>query len=499
MEFDFSRYSKIVANDLSLNGSISSALGGLSQWSSSSSDIYFNDGNVGIGTSSPTSKLDIFENTGDTENSIRYSASAIANTTSKSYMRLERGNYGGAIGGYLEQGVGAGIVLGTVSNGTITDRMTIKSNGNVGIGTTSPNRRFVIYQDSYPTLQIINSASGGTGSNNGLEIFQGGNSSVIANRENGNMTFRTNNHDRIKITSTGNVGINITSPSYPLHIEKTVSDNFSGGTQGVRWLDYTRDQFEHNGNKTMNTSIYTTGSIITSDFFAALSDRRIKKDIIELNDDTALEQIRLLKPATYKYKDFVNKGSEEIIGFIAQEVLEAIPQAVRILTGEIPNVLLMGSSSIDSSGNQIITIPEYDTSTLEQDASGNIFSKLKIIIDENNTDKELFVNILEVVSATELKVEILDSEITELPSEVFIYGQEVDNKHVLVKDRIFAVATSALQEVDRQLQAEKVKTASLETQLSDEKTKVATLESENATLKSQVADILTRLSALENN
>ena len=79
-----------------------------------------------------------------------------------------------------------------------------------------------------------------------------------------------------------------------------------------------------------------------------------------------------------------------------------------------------------------------------------------------------------------LKIEILDSEITELPSEIFIYGQEVDNKHVLVKDRIFAVATSALQEIDRQLQAEK--------------TKVATLESENATLKTQIADVLQRLS-----
>ena len=36
-------------------------------------------------------------------------------------------------------------------------------------------------------------------------------------------------------------------------------------------------------------------------------------------------------------------------------------------------------------------------------------------------------------------------------------------------------------------------------EINAEKTKVATLESENATLKTQVADILTRLSALENN
>ena len=439
--------------------------GGSSAFSANGDDIYFNNGNVGIGTTSPGSKLHIHDNTLP---SIRLSRDdnshngfQIYSTSSAAYVCTKEDQ-----------------PLHFETN--LSTRMTIKGNGNIGIGIDNPNRRFVIYQDSYPTLQIINSAGGGTGSNNGLEIFQGGNSSVIANRENGNMTFRTNNHDRIKISSTGNVGINSTSPSYPLHIEKTVSDNFSGSGQGVRWLDYTRETFDHHGSKTMNTSIYTTGSIITSDYFAALSDRRIKKDIIELNDDTALEQIRLLKPASYKYKDFVNKGSEEIIGFIAQEVLEAIPQAVRILTGEIPNILLTGSRSVDSSGDQIITIPEYDTSALEQDASGNIFSKLKIIIDENNTDKELFVNILEVVSATELKIEILDSEITELPSEIFIYGQEVDNKHVLVKDRIFAVATSALQEIDRQLQAEK--------------TKVATLESENATLKTQIADVLQRLS-----
>jgi hypothetical protein len=58
-----------------------------------------------------------------------------------------------------------------------------------------------------------------------------------------------------------------------------------------------------------------------------------------------------------------------------------------------------------------------------------------------------------------------------------VYGQRVDDFVFVQKDAIWTVATAALQEVDRQLQAEKEKVTTLETQL---------------------ASVLTRLDALEN-
>ena len=72
--------------------------------------------------------------------------------------------------------------------------------------------------------------------------------------------------------------------------------------------------------------------------------------------------------------------------------------------------------------------------------------------------KEL--TIVEVVDEHTIRV---DKDIT--GEDVFVYGQVVQDFHHLNKDYLWTIATSALQEVDRQLQAEKARNDALEARI----------------------------------
>jgi hypothetical protein len=226
---------------------------------------------------------------------------------------------------------------------------------------------------------------------------------------------------------------------------------------------------------------------------SATSDERIKTNIKEINDDEALKKIRLLKPCTYNYIDYLERGITPVYGFIAQEVREVLPYAVSdglAVDNVIPNIYkfchvtngtTLTFADYDISNNITIdgveyVVPEVDctTSKFQRDASNNITITLK-----NKNGEEFTRSVINIIDEKtfEIDVEIEENELAN-DGTIFVFGQAVDDLCRLNKAAIFTVATAALQEVDRQLQAEKTKVANLENQL---------------------ADVLNRLSILENN
>ena len=116
-------------------------------------------------------------------------------------------------------------------------RMTILDTGKVGIGTTSPSHLLELVRSSTDfgaTLEInnTNSANGSVGAmrfvteseSTGLMIgkHSGGHGTAdlaFINQElNADLAIYTNNTERVRINSSGNVGIGTTSPSQKLHV-----------------------------------------------------------------------------------------------------------------------------------------------------------------------------------------------------------------------------------------------------------------------------------------
>ena len=89
------------------------------------------------------------------------------------------------------------------------------NSGNVGIGTSNPQAKLDITAD-YSTL-LFHTPASGAGGGDGFEIGMdnvgdNGLNAFLWNYENGDVYFGTNNTERLRITSSGNVGIGTTTP-----------------------------------------------------------------------------------------------------------------------------------------------------------------------------------------------------------------------------------------------------------------------------------------------
>jgi len=157
--------------------------------------IILNNGNVGIGTTSPDAKLHIYGNASLSEMYLGENAA----DDKAGILKYAQGNGGGT-------GV---ITLSHYGNNSASASLAIKYGGNVGIGTTSPNHKLQVEGGSAES--IINLTT--TGYANGLDIIEGTDGhAALWLRENSYMHFATNSVERMRIDSSGNVGIGNTNP-----------------------------------------------------------------------------------------------------------------------------------------------------------------------------------------------------------------------------------------------------------------------------------------------
>ena len=131
-------------------------------------------------------------------------------------------------------GLGDSLCLGSVENKPLqlitqnATRMVIDGSGNVGIGTTSPQADLHINNTSGTALYITSSDSNPTnsGSIRFAEIADGSNY-YVEQKYNGNSNKLSFNSEAVSdiltVMRTGNVGINIATPTTTLDVEGTVS------------------------------------------------------------------------------------------------------------------------------------------------------------------------------------------------------------------------------------------------------------------------------------
>ncbi len=183
-------------------------------------------GNVGIGTSSPDVNLEIATSTSDTGVDLKLNGNKSSNgavgsiifenaSDSVAMIRASRvgGNNDAADMQFFTQATG----------GSNTERMRIDSSGNLVVGHTS-----AILSASNRGNVTINGASesilslGINGSQGGY-LYHDGTTQYLVNTKNGGQRFFTNNTERMRIDSSGNVGIGETSPESIMHIKKAAS------------------------------------------------------------------------------------------------------------------------------------------------------------------------------------------------------------------------------------------------------------------------------------
>ena len=274
-------------------------------------------GNVGIGTSSPYSgskaDVQIASSTANYAFQVRTfdAGTSDGSTTAKVFRTVNSGG-----GNWANAQYDAWAHIWTRSG---TERMRLDSDGNLGIGTSSPGAK--LHVNGASLLGSSTFYVGDDGGSLGAFLNQSAATPI---------RFLTSGSERARIDSSGNLLVGTTSngTNSRLRVASTAQGiDISVANNGSNYITNTSGTASYNAFVFANNgqTYSTCGTIAVSGSNTSYntgSDYRLKENIAPMTG--ALSKVALLKPCTFKWKSTGNMDE----GFIAHELQEVCPSAV---------------------------------------------------------------------------------------------------------------------------------------------------------------------------
>jgi hypothetical protein len=463
-----------------------------------STDVYnTNSGNVGIGTTTPFTKLNVKTLTNS------YGVTQTDGTVTV-------GTYIGASEGWI----------GTRSNHPLTfftndggQAMTLATNGFFGIGNNSPANRLQIGDAPFGNYDLAigsktNAAEGmaflmtstasewhatrdilikggsltgvphvGINTSSAANTLQigslgstgfNGNDLAFGNGTNATGFFQANSYLQVASSTNialmpginngaGRVGINTTVPRAPLEVDDNVGVPIPN--QYAQWAYYTLGFNNFNpvdaeggasGGTVPNVSIIASNRILASEF-DAYSDVRIKNIVGISNSQKDLQTINSIRITDYTMKDKVKYGSKPFKKVIAQEVEKVYPQVVSTHTDFIPNVYQLTTKVERTKAGYLLIFSKKHNIT--KDAR-----KLRILSKESKVMEEVEIKTI----PSDYQV-LINGNISD--NQLFVFGEEVNDFRTVDYEGLTTLNISATQELSKLMGEQNKKIEALENEI----------------------------------